>query len=428
VDRVVMGTLLRSGDQLRAVAQLVEAPAGTLLTSHTVQASLGDLFRLQDDIAHRVVEALSLPLGGKIATPSPTPDAPHDARAYELYLRANELARKYEGVREARDLYARAVELDPAFAPAWAQLGRAHRLIGKYIEPSPGSLQRAEEALKRALDLNPRLSIAHKYYAQLEGDLGRSERAMVRLLKEAARHGNDPELFAGLVHACRYCGLFEQAIAAHGEARRLDPNVPTSYSQTLLMTCDFDRVLAAGTDKAAFGSGDDVIHVIALGFTGRLDDARAALERMKAHVKVPAFQAWMKTLYAWLDRRPDLMQENRAVIGPLTIMDDPEASFQEGWLLCDAGGHREGLPALQRAVAKGYAAAPTLAAAPQFDALRGDPAFQQLVRDAEEGRARALAAFREAGGDRLLGNLWQWEGRFQRLEALLGDMKADEQG
>ena len=58
VDRVVMGTLLRSGDQLRAAAQLVEAPSGTLLTSHTVQSSLGDLFRLQDDIARRVVEAL----------------------------------------------------------------------------------------------------------------------------------------------------------------------------------------------------------------------------------------------------------------------------------------------------------------------------------------------------------------------------------
>ena len=63
VDRVVMGTLVRSGDQLRAVAQLVEAPGGTLLTSHTVQSSLGDLFRLQDDIARRVVEALALPLG-----------------------------------------------------------------------------------------------------------------------------------------------------------------------------------------------------------------------------------------------------------------------------------------------------------------------------------------------------------------------------
>ena len=64
VDRVVMGTLLRAGDQLRATAQLVEAPGGTLLTSHTVQSSLGDLFRLQDDIARRVVEALALPLGG----------------------------------------------------------------------------------------------------------------------------------------------------------------------------------------------------------------------------------------------------------------------------------------------------------------------------------------------------------------------------
>src|SRR5260221_8943889 len=75
VDRVVMGTLLRSGDQLRAAAQLVEAPGGTLLTSHTVQSSLGDLFRLQDDIARRVVEALALPLAG--GGDSPTPQAPH---------------------------------------------------------------------------------------------------------------------------------------------------------------------------------------------------------------------------------------------------------------------------------------------------------------------------------------------------------------
>ena len=71
VDRVVMGTLLRSGDQLRATAQLVEAPGGTLLTSHTVQSSLGDLFRLQDDIARRVVEALSLPLTGGATSPTP---------------------------------------------------------------------------------------------------------------------------------------------------------------------------------------------------------------------------------------------------------------------------------------------------------------------------------------------------------------------
>jgi hypothetical protein len=54
-----------------ASAQLVEAPEGTLLTSHTVQSSLGDLFRLQDDIARRVVEALSLPLVGGDALGQP---------------------------------------------------------------------------------------------------------------------------------------------------------------------------------------------------------------------------------------------------------------------------------------------------------------------------------------------------------------------
>jgi hypothetical protein len=55
-------------------------------------------------------------------------------------------------------------------------------------------------------------------------------------------------------------------------------------------------------------------------------------------------------------------------------------------------------------VAKGYFVSPTLASRRQFDALRGDPAFQTLLEEAEAGRRRALAAFREAGGARLLGS------------------------
>ena len=243
VDRVVMGTLLRSGDQLRAAAQLVEAPGGTLLTSHTVQSSHGR----------------SLPAAGRHRAPcrprrcrcrwratrrrrrptrrtTPAPTSSTCAR--------NELARTYDGLPRARDLYQQCLELDPRFAPAWAHLGRCHRVIGKYIDATPDSETRAEDALRRALALNPRLSVAHKFYANLEADIGQAQRALVRLLGEADRHGNDPELFAGLVHACRYCGLYEQSIAAHAEARRLDPNVPTSLEQTLLMTGDIDRLLA----------------------------------------------------------------------------------------------------------------------------------------------------------------------------------------
>ena len=139
---------------------------------------------------------------------------------------------------------------------------------------------RAEEALRRALSLNPRLSIAHKFYANLEADTGQAERAVVRLLSEATRHGNDPELFAGLVHACRYCGLFDQSIAAHAEARRLDPNVPTGFEQTLMLACEFDRLIATQTQSYEVGA-DDGIRVIGLGLAGRLAEARERLMAMR---------------------------------------------------------------------------------------------------------------------------------------------------
>jgi hypothetical protein len=79
--------------------------------------------------------------------------------------------------------------------------------------------------------------------------------------------------------------------------------------------------------------------------------------------------------------------------------------FLEGWLQCEVGAHEGGLENLQRAVAKGYYGAPTLARSRHFDPLRSLPAFSAVLSQAEAGRVPALNAFREAGGERLLG--WQ---------------------
>jgi len=411
VDRVVMGTLLRSGEQVQATAQLVEAPGGTLLSSHTVLAPLGDLFKLQDDIARRVVDSLSLPLTG--GAPA-TPDRPQDANAYRVYLRANEVAQHYEQLPEARELYQRCVELDPRFAPAWAQLGRCHRVIGKYIDPSPDSLKRAEEALRRALELNPRLAVAHKYLAALEADMGEAIRAMERLLGEATRHGNDPELFAGLVHACRYAGLYDQSIAAHLEARRLDPNIPTSVDQTYQMTPQIERWLDTEY-RPARGGADQVIRVIALGLVGRRDEARRLLLAVPQIQRIAAFKPWTEFLHAWIDRRTDDMSRIRGGLQKLGILDDPEAMFQEGLLFVDAGDAVSGLDLIRKAIDRGYFAAPTLKWAKAFDPLRDDPVFQKILADAEAGRQRGLAVFREAGGERLLGI----EAHLDRLEEFL---------
>ena len=206
--------------------------------------------------------------------------------------------------------------------------------------------------------------------------MGQAPRALVRLLGEANRHGNDPELFAGLVHACRYCGLYEQSIAAHAEARRLDPNVPTSLEQTLLMTGDIERLLAVEpparpSPAPTTGSGSS-----AWGWPGVATRRAARCSRCARRRRVfRPFRSWTDYLMAWLDRRPADMLVGLSALSALKIQDDPEAIFQEGWLLCDVGEHEQGLGHLQRAVAKGYFVAPTLSRSP---ALRRAPERSRL--------------------------------------------------
>jgi hypothetical protein len=154
-------------------------------------------------------------------------------------------------------------------------------------------------------------------------------------------------------------------------------------------------VVAAGAD--------DGIRVIALGLAGRHDEAREALARMQRVALMSTFRIWTDALLAWLDRRVPEMKAGMAALGPLKIAQDPEAIFQEGLVLCDVGDDDEGVERLHRAVAKGYFPVATLEDRPQFDRVRATPAFQAVLREAQVGRDRALASFRDAGGERLLG-------------------------
>jgi hypothetical protein len=168
------------------------------------------------------------------------------------------------------------------------------------------------------------------------------------------------------------------------------------------MAGDIERLLDDELPSIIAGA-DDGIRVIGLRLAGRRDEARSALVNMKQRPRIPAFQSWTEHLMAWLDgRRADLLA-GLAAFGEFKIQEDPEALFQEGWLLCDIGEYEAGLSYLRRAVARGYFVAPTPSGSPQFDALRHDPTFQALVEEAEAGRRQALTAFREAGGERLLG-------------------------
>ncbi len=161
VDVALMGTILRAGSQLRATAQLVEAPAGTVVWSHSSQHPLEDVFAMQDEMVAGIVRSLSQSLGESDSRAF-RPDVPRSPGVYELYLRANELARDWARFPEARDVYQKCVTLDPQFAPAWAGLGRCQRVLGKYFDDT-GSAREAERSFERALALNPDLPVLHKY-------------------------------------------------------------------------------------------------------------------------------------------------------------------------------------------------------------------------------------------------------------------------
>jgi adenylate cyclase len=207
---------------------------------------ISDLFELQDDLVRGIIESLRLSLSA-MEHRRLNRDVPTTAAVYELYLRGNELSRRglagFSDLTIARDLYQSCVEADSRYAPAWAQLGRCCRLIGKGIERGAENLKLAESAFVRALDLNHDLLLGHCQYAFLEAELGRAKEAVVRLLGCARTGSTSPDLFATLVLCCRFCGLLDYSLAAHERARQLDPLIATSVSHTYYQLGDYERAL-----------------------------------------------------------------------------------------------------------------------------------------------------------------------------------------
>jgi serine/threonine protein kinase len=280
VDYVLAGTLVRFQNDLRITAQLVDANDGSLIRSRIEQVSLGNLFALQDQLVRQIVEDLAVPLTDREERMI-VRDVPASAEAYELYLRANQIwLDRYQTVA-ARDLYRRCVELDPDFAPAWARLGRCYGLIGKYGKGSREALALADTAFRRALELNPDLEAAYGMYAQLEADLGKPSIGMYRILERLRVNPNAPDLYAALVYLLRFCGLLEESLQAHNRAMQLDPNLPTSVTQTCFYIGDYERCLATSNLDMVY------IDAMAMVMLGRVDDAISLAKMRMAKPKLP---------------------------------------------------------------------------------------------------------------------------------------------
>ena len=399
VDVILLGTLLRGGDRLRVSVQLVEAPAGTILWSQSSEVQLDDLFHLHDTLVHRIVESLAIPLtGGEEKRLSR--DVPAGARAYEFYLRANQQSTAgFAGpVLAARDLYRATVEEDPGFAPAWARLGRVYRVIAKFGHGDRNeNIRLSREAFESALALDPDLSLAHNFYTyfQVEEE-GDAVGAMTRLLRRGRKRTSDPNLFAGLVVACRFCGLLEASLAAYHRARRLDPAIRTSVQYTYFMMGDYERVIETDNEDPPY------LSCLAPELLGRPEETLARFREMERRGYEGTHHHEYRCTLAALEGDRETCVKAVAEFEKSGFR-DPEGILMIARNLVRVGENQSALRWIRRSADGGFCCPTGLESDPWLAGLRDVPEFRSILRETGAARAAAARAYAEAGGEALLG-------------------------
>ena len=153
--------------------QLIDVPTGFCLWSERYDRELKDVFDIQDDIARRITEALVLTLSVQEQHALRRPAA-RDVAAYDYYLRGRQLYHRYNrhAAAEARELFARAAQIDTAFASAFAGMSDCHAYLYIHGGRDQRQLDAALDAGRTALRLDPSLAEVHTSLAtalSLEG-------------------------------------------------------------------------------------------------------------------------------------------------------------------------------------------------------------------------------------------------------------------
>jgi eukaryotic-like serine/threonine-protein kinase len=397
VDAFLTGSLLRAGDRFRLTCQLIEAPGGTVLWSESANSSMQDLFKVQDELCEHILHSLQLPLEERERRTS-NRDIPASARAYEYYLRANQVVNIHtlDNIGLARDLCLQCLEESPEYAPAWVLLGRVYHFLGKFSDDADDNVERSEQAFQRAFALNPDLAIAHNFCTPAECDQGRSQRAMLRLLEQARFRRNDPGLFAGLVQACRYCDELEASVAAHLRARHLDPHLLTSAAHTYFMMGDY------ATAIDCYGKKGYYLDCAALAALGEDHTALSILRaREQSGRTTGAVQGIMRSLRAYLEGNWGECC-GAIITAEAAIQRDPEVLYYSARQLARINETDRAIAALSNAIDRGFLCASAVSRDPWFESLRDCSRYDAVKQEAERRRREMNSAFLAAGGAQLI--------------------------
>lgn len=393
-DVLLAGSYLRAGEQLRINVQLTDVKQSRILWRDTFDMPFDSLFRLQDQVAQRVVRQLALEL-----TPAEAGnlqfDNPIGREAYEDYLRGVDLyaINDFSG---AIRLLEKSASLDPNYALTWAHLGQAYTTNASLEFGGRTQYQKAQQAYENALSLNPALIEARVWMANLFTDTGRVEDSVPLLRAALARNPNSADAHWELGYAYRFGGMLPESVRECVLARQIDSQVKlySSAMNSYLYLGQYDRFLASLPES-------NVVYILFYRGFGEYykQDFQAALTYFdRGYEENPSlFQAALGQAFADGIRRryPDGL---RMLLQTEARMEergsaDPEGMYKLAEGFAVLGQKSDGIRMLGLAIKGGFFCYPYLRTDPLIDNLREESGFESLLDNARQRHERFIARF-----------------------------------
>jgi non-specific serine/threonine protein kinase len=357
VATLLEGSVRKAGDRLRITVQLIDVDTGYHRWSQRFDRRMDDIFAIQDEIAAEVASCLR----GAPSTPvKEPPRVPQTAvEAYEWYLRGLQLVheRTWSDLDHCKEMFRRAIEVDPAYAPAWAGLATAHAMAYEWWGSTDADLEGAETASAKALELAPTLADAHVARGFAFALRSRYDDA-AREFDEAIRI--NPRLFDAHYFYGRACfadGKIERSAELFrraAELRQEDFQAPILLGQSLRMLGRLDEAQVANREgiaraERALELNPIDVRALSLGPCALLDDGQEerALE--------------------WTRRSIQLYPDEMTTL------------VNAACLHARLGMKEEALTFLERVFARGWGKKDWIAHDPDYDSLRDDPRFKKLL-------------------------------------------------
>lgn len=397
VDAVVTGTVQRAGSRLRVTVQLISAAEERPLWSTKIDATLDDIFAMQDEVSRKIVEALQLELTpGDEQRLAKRVQATGDVLDLVLRGRVALLRETVADVNTSIECFEQARDLEPKNPLPLLGLSDAYTRLAFTWDPEGGWWERAKAMCDRALELDPDIPEGRYMRGRLAWtpQAGfQHETAIREMVAALAERPNLNEGFDWLATILFHVGLMEEGRAQFARAMSISPDDPTARGHSInleMLTGNYDAAihLAKEMGKGMETSWAEYVMSLAQMHLGDIAAAEktldAAARKFPAHIlfhSASAILAALKRDAASAERAIQRTVQNQRRYGHFH-----HAQFDVASALAILGRTDESIEWLTAAVRDGFPCLPAVEGEPFLESLRTDPRYVELVAEVRQSR------------------------------------------